>query len=179
MIDPPEGAGGADWAWRVDLAGPPDTLWPGRAVESGADVAPGVRLFHDGGGAAGRLAPGLNGLTLWAAGGGYASLAIALPAAGIAALGPRHVLRVAGRARLSGDAPLHGRITLRHGPDLARQSAPVTLADGRLGFGFDLAYLAFEAEIAHGWIDLILERPGDAALTLTELHIHHAPRLEP
>jgi len=36
-----------------------------------------------------------------------------------------------------------------------------------------------DALIAHGWIDLILERPGDAALTLTELHIHHAPRLEP
>ena len=181
MIAPPDGIdwpSGTVWAWRADLTGPPPLLWPGLAVESGGALTEGVRLFHDAGGDAGRLAPGTGGVAVWASGGGYVSLAIDLPLDGRKCLGARHVVMLAGRGELRGAVPLHGRLNLRHGPDTERQQAPVEIAGGRITCGFDLAYLPIEAEIAHVWIDLILERPGEGSLTLTDLTLSHGPRLE-
>jgi hypothetical protein len=181
MIAPPDGLdwpSGTVWAWRADLRGPPAMLWPAHALERGAGLGGGIRLFHDGNGPAGRLAPGPGAVALWGAGGGYLSLAIDMPPGGREALGRRHVVWLIGRGGLDGRVPLHGRLNLRHGPDTAQQRAPVEIAGGAITCGFDLGYLQIEGEISHVWVDLIMERPSEGCLTLSDLTLCHGPRLE-
>ena len=185
MIPAPKGHAwppGTGWAWRLDLSVPGDTLWPGRAVASGAEVTPELKVFHEGAGAGGVIAPAPAGFALWgmAAAGGFVSVVADLPEAGLARLTARHIVAVTGRARLSGPRPLTARINLRHGPNTARQTRPVRIEDGLLSAEFDLAYTDLShAPVTAAWVDLILGEPQGAALVLTDLALSHRPRAEP
>jgi len=55
---------GTGWAWRPDLSVPGDTLWPGRAFASGAEVTREVKVFHAGPGEDGIVAPAPAGFAL-------------------------------------------------------------------------------------------------------------------
>ena len=184
MIPAPPGHAwpqGTGWAWRPDLSVPGDTLWPGRAVASGAEVTPEVKVFHEGAGQDGMIAPAPAGFALWGAAGtgGFVSAVLDLPEAGLAGLTGRHLVALTGRAGLSAPRPLTARINLRHGPNTARQTRPARIEDGLLSAEFDLAYTDLShAPIAAAWVDLILGEPDGAALVLTDLTLSHRPRAE-
>lgn len=185
MIPAPHGHAwppGTGWAWRPDLSVPGDTLWPGRAVASGAEVTPELKVFHEGAGEDGIVAPAPAGFALWglAAAGGFVSVVVDLPQAGLARLTRRHLVALTGRARLSAPRLLTARINVRHGPNTARQTRPARIEDGLLTAEFDLAYTELShVPVAAAWVDLILGEPEGAALILTDLALSHRPRAEP
>ena len=184
MIAPPEGwtwPPGTSWAWRADLAVGGAHLWPGRWAKPGAQIAPALKVFHEGAPPAAALAPGARGFALWGEerAGAFLSLVVDLPAEGVAGLTPRRLVTLAARARLTAERPVVGRLNLRHGPNTAQQPRHARLTDGLLLAEFDLAYAGLShAPVVAAWIDLIVERPNGAGLILTDLTLSHRPRAE-
>jgi hypothetical protein len=185
MIAPTEGwpwPPGTSWAWRADLSPGGAYLWPGRWVQPGVPVAPGLKVFHEGAPPAAVLAAGARSLALWGdeRAGIFLSLAVDLSAEGVAGLTSRRIVTLAACAHLTAERPLFGRLNLRHGPNTAQQPRPARIADGLLLAEFDLAYMGLShAPVAAAWIDLIVERPNGAGLILTDLTLSHRPRAEP
>ena len=170
-----------DWAWRPTPwrggATPPDGPLPeGR-------IAPDAEVFHDGDPAALRLTAASSGLSLHATGfaGGFVSVALALPDAARATMAPGHIVAV----RLEGSAlapiRLDARLNLRDGPNVEPFFAQVDLtpAPGAATAEFDLGMGLFRpGRLGAAWLDLIVPRPRDLAVTLSDLTVTRRPRAE-
>jgi hypothetical protein len=177
------------WRWRPaawqhrlgDLA-----LGP---LPSGTRLAPDLRLFFESGAgvecfqiaADHRSGPGPGGAPAWALAldpgdfdGGYLSLVVEWPAAGLAGLGRSDVIEVAAIFDPAPPAGTFLRLNIRHGPNLTQVTEAVT-ANGAVGF--DLAYQAInDRQITETWLDLIVEAPPPRRLILRDLTVTRSPR---
>ncbi|WPY93525.1 DUF6478 family protein [Limimaricola variabilis] len=167
---------GADRAWRpapwVDGGLPAS---PG----NGADLAEGVRLFHDAASGAVTLSSGPahaerpHPLELRQEGfdGGFLSLAIALPQPFIEGLDRHHLLGIDVDFGAAGLPRAFARLNLRQGPNLEKmlRGLPET---GPTGTEFDLWALETDpGRVEAGWIDLIFEAPLPSVIAINDLVI--------
>ncbi|SDE69962.1 DUF6478 family protein [Limimaricola pyoseonensis] len=161
---------GADWLWQVPLA----EVAAARPA-SGMTLAPGLRLFFEGGDAP-EVAPGDGGLAVTpGAGLAYLSLAIDLAPEALRGLSRDHLLRLDLSVRVT--APRSTvRLNLRHGPNVEQvvEALPES-GDGAVEFDmWPLPAMVLQADA--GWIDLILERPAPGPLLIRELTLSRLPR---
>lgn len=192
---PPAGAGAApvppvprplhaDWAWRPDPWAHAKTPATGARTVAGLRLSPEVAVYHD--------CPG-EGVTLAQDGsagppfalvmapgdfaGSFLSLAIDLPRAALAGLGPAHILAL--HARCAGGLPpgTVARLNLRQGARDHRLSRG--LPQGQ-PFEFDLAALPLgDGPVAAGWVDLIFAAPLPAQVRIDDLTLTRRRRAEP
>lgn len=171
---------GADWAWR------PEPWFGERTLpdqpENGALIAPGVKLFHDDGGA-GRMVLAASGqpprairLTPHDFGGSYVSFAIDLPQDALAVLSLRHILGLGAVVLYEGTAPwVYVRLTLMYGPNRMAATVRPNLPDGGgAGLGeFDMFTMGLRDRRAEsGWFDLVLAHPGNATITIRDIVLY-------
>lgn len=177
---------GCDWLWRPAAFVAPV---PGGLVApvSGAKFAPGITLFHDGARPELSLrqirsvgsAPFALQLEIFGFEGGFISLSFALPAAGLADLGRRHMVRAAPRFETEFPAALFCRLNLRHGPNVEQILRSVSVSQGASEIAFDLAYTELnEKRLEAAWLDLIIEAPRMNAVTLRDLVLLRHPRAD-
>lgn len=170
------------WSTRMDPAAR-------EAAPDGATLAPGTRLFHDdpAGAVAYAQRPAPDGpapfaltLSAGAFSGSYLSLAIDLPEAAARTLWRGHVLRVSARVDAVPEARLHVRLNLRRGPNTDRLTERLAPGrDGTASVEFDLGFQAMApGEAAAAWVDLSIDTPARASLTLADLTLARRPRAE-
>lgn len=173
-----------DWLWQPALWRQEGLPELGKQPVSGTAVAADTRLYHDGKRAEIAFdqtgqAPGALGLDLKVGNfdGSYVSLAIDLPAEGLARMTPRHLADVALRLATAKPISAYVRLNLQHGPNTAQPVA--ALAAGLEGTTFDLAYCGLTAQpIRAGWVELIFDFPAHNQITLTALSLAVLPRAE-
>ena len=185
----PGGAGrppSCDWAWRPDPWVRP--MAPGSVpdVADGAVLAPGVRLFHDGGGSriavAQRRAAGEppRDLRIDAPGfaGSFLSLAVDLPGAAARGLRRSHIVGIAAQLEAARPGAVYLRLNIRQGPNTERRvetAPPGPVARAEFDLGFD-AINPVRLEAA--WIDLIFAAPLDGPLVIEDLVVTRRPRAD-
>lgn len=174
--------------WRIDATG--RALIEG--VGNGTELAPGLRLFHDGveGSCHAALAPTPDGLAGHALelvtagfGGGFVSLSITLPQAVLQGLTEDYLVAV--HCAISADMPIEAyvRLTIRHGPNetrLVRSIDPRTQIDGvRHEIALDLYRSGLDPlRLTEAWCDVILNPASDGRIVLSDLAFsrrHRAP----
>ena len=174
---------GADWAWRPDpwaVAMRP----AGRAgIAGGTALLPGVTLFHDcplaeialrqeraAGARPG--APFQLTMDVLDFQGSFLSLALDLPAEGVAGLGPANVVQLAVDLRQERRAAVFARINVRHGPNTETLVRELDLdsGPGPAEAAFDLGLQEINPRrVDHAWLDLIFEDPAMSAVTLRDV----------
>lgn len=179
----------SDWAWRPDPFHADLGLPVLVAPDSGAVLAEGMRVFHDGRNVecalrqrrAGRRAPAPYGLALDMFGfdGSYISVSIDLPSSGLDGLSRRHVVRLETAMRSETAVGVSARLNVRHGPNTDHQLRDIAFEDGHGVAEFDLGYTEIdEARIEKAWIDLILSRPAMTRIEIMDLVLSRYPRAE-
>lgn len=177
----------ADWVWRPDLW--QQALNLPAAPESGSILAPGVKLFHDGGAltgnptltqAAGAQPPHPLDLQFAGFDGGYVSLVFDLPKKARAGLLRRHLIGIACRVRgESALAIVFARINVVCGPNRfqAQRRVPVPQGGGAMLAEFDMQEMAInERRLDAVWCDLVFSNPADGAVRLYDLILYRRPR---
>jgi hypothetical protein len=173
-----------DWAWRPAIwasAGDPQS----HAAASGAEIAPGAKLFHDD--RAAQIALGRAGadgppcalaIDVITFAGSFLSLALDLPAAGAAGLKHRHILRAETRVEAPEGSETYLRLNIRHGANTER--LPQSIQPGRPQVAeFDLFHAPFfEGAVDAAWIDLIFTRPAPGRIVIADLVLSRRPRSE-
>lgn len=146
----------------------------GRALQSGDDLCPGIRLFTGSPATTVQAAPAPDGITLNFSGrtAGFASLAIDVPAERVRSLAAHLLVRVEGQLVSAEPATGFVRLNIRAASEPDRVNRPLRpRSDGALA-EFDLHYWPRDpAGSASAWIDLILEPPLPARVQLRGLRV--------
>ena len=183
----------ADWGWRPEpwSAALMPGVWAG--VAGGTVLAPGVKLFHDCPLAeiairqervadAGARAPYRLAMDVLGFEGSFLSLAIDLPAPGVAGLGPAHIVEVAALLRQERRAEVFARLNVRHGPNtetLVHEFDMSAAPGGAVETSFDLGLEEINPrKVTHAWLDLIFEGPAMNAIALSDLTLTRRPRAD-
>ncbi|MFD0982393.1 DUF6478 family protein [Tropicimonas aquimaris] len=181
----------ADWLWRPDPWIRPCFSGPVPVEGSGQNITPGVSLFHDATAASATIAHtatpeadapyGLS-MDVGAFDGSFLSLALDLPADGIAGISRRHLLGVSFRLEAPPAAKVFARFNLRHGPNtetLLRALPETREATGRIPVEFDLAYIEMnERRVTAAWIDVIFQQPAQTGFRIDDLVLYRRPRAQ-
>lgn len=181
----------ADWLWRPDLWTRPCLSGPVPVEGTGQALVPGVSLFHDATAASATIAqtatpdadaPHGLAMDVGAFDGSFLSLALDLPAGGIAGISRRHLLGVSFRLDAPPAAKVFARFNLRHGPNtetLLRELPETREATGRIPVEFDLAYIEMnERRVTAAWIDVIFQQPAQTGFRIDDLVLYRRPRAE-
>ncbi|PPB82414.1 hypothetical protein LV82_00344 [Albidovulum inexpectatum] len=180
----------SDWAWRPDPFHADLQLPVLVSPDSGAVLAEGIRVFHDGrnvecalrqSGTARRSAAAPFGLALDMFGfdGSYISISIDLPHSGLKGLSRRHVVRLETVMRSETAIGASARLNVRHGPNTDHQLRDIAFDNDHGMAEFDLGYTEIdEARIEKAWIDLILSRPAMTRIEIMDLVLSRYPRAE-
>ena len=185
----PGGAGRpppCDWAWQPDPWVRP--MAPGAVpdVADGAVLAPGVRLFHDGGGSRIAVEQGRaageppHDLHIDAPGfaGSFLSLAVDLPGEAARGLRRSHIVGIAAQLEAARPGAVYLRLNIRQGPNTERRvetAPPGLVARAEFDLGFD-AINPVRLEAA--WIDLIFAAPLEGPLVIEDLVVTRRPRAD-
>lgn len=172
-----------DWAWRPPAWSGPVGSADLRGPEPGARLCPDLALFHDcpQRGLDLRQVPppgparpfGIE-IAVRGFGGSFLSLALDLPAAALAGLGPDHV--VTATAAFAADVPVgaQARLNLRQGPEHHR--LPRAVATGEV-VEFDLGGGPVDGRrIEAAWLDLIFVTPPENRIRIADLTLARRPR---
>jgi hypothetical protein len=174
----------ADWVWRAPAWAAP---LPATTLREGAEIAPGMKLFHDDPGAMVALLPFRSEsasppaalvLDIAAFSGSFLSLAVDLPSAALAGLRRRHIVQADTRVDAPGAEGVFLRLNLRHGPNTDRITQAIEPGTAQTA-EFELFHTDFdEARVAAAWIDLIVARPVAGQIIIGDLIVARRPRAE-
>lgn len=186
---------GSDLAWRPDAwavpLSPPGIVAPAPRCP----LTSGTTLFHDGApqaiilrqvrnAATTDLAPFGLRVEVFDLGGRFVSLSVDLPAALVAGLTRRHILRL--EIGLTAERPqeVYARLNVGRGQDSETQTRHDAAASGDMVLEFDLAYARLDDAPAgrpwadKAWIDVILQDPHQNAVTIRDLVLSRRLRAE-
>ena len=180
----------ADWAWRPEL-------WRGRmpvpgiaAADTGTRLGDEVKLFHDctvseltvrqiRNTDEADLAPFGMQVDVFGFDGGFLSLAIDLPPAGLDGLSREHILRVDTAVEMEKPLEIFARLNIRHGSSTEQVVRELPLQADEVQAEFDLAYTGInEKRIEAVWLDLIFEGPEMNRIILRDLTLNRRLRAQ-
>ncbi len=180
----------ADWAWRPEVWCTPVRPSGHAAIGSGTAIGRDMKIFHDCGESeialrqirnttADGLAPRALRIDVFRFDGSYLSLVLDLPAADVAGLTPRHILRMDARIAFEKPLDIFARLNIRHGPNTEQIVRELPHGQSDVSVEFDLACARInERRIERAWVDLIFEGPELNQITLHDVTFSRRPRAE-
>lgn len=174
-----------DWSARPEIWSEPVRPAGLPAAPSGAQMAPGLTLYHDcplgevGLYQTRHSQGGMPGLALEVFGfeGSFLSLAVAVPDAGRAGLSVNDLLGVEIETASEAPMPVYARLNVRHGPNTEKVVREVDRRFARTSVEFDLFYTKMEAaEVTDVWIDIIFEGPANNRIEISDLVLFRRKR---
>lgn len=180
----------SDWAWRPAFWSGPVPSAGKAAVESGAELARDLRLFHDcktseitarqtRNTETADLSPQGLAIDVYGFDGSYLSLVLELPESAVRGLKARHVLRISTLLEIERPVEVFARLNIRHGPNTEQIVRQLPQGPGQRFTEFDLSQSRLrESRLDRAWIDLIFDRPEMNRIGLRDLTLARRPRAE-
>lgn len=180
----------ADWAWRPEAWCTPIRPSGHAAIASGTAIGRDMKIFHDCGeseialrqirnSTSDSLAPRALRIDVFRFDGSYLSLVLDLPAAEVAGLDTRHILRMDACIALERQLEIFARLNIRHGPNTEQIVRELPRGHREVSVEFDLAHARInEKRIERAWVDLIFEGPELNQITLQDVTFSRRPRAE-
>jgi hypothetical protein len=181
---------GTDWAWRPTLWREPLAV-PGRSsVLSKTKLGDELTLFHDcqqseltlrqvRNTREADLAPFGLRMDVFNFDGSFLSLVLDLPAAAVAGLQRRHLIRMDTIVEMEKPLEIFARLNVKHGPNTEQIVRELPLHEEEIMVEFDLAYSNMnEKRIERAWVDIIFENPQMSQVILRDLTLSRRPRAE-
>ncbi|TCO73516.1 DUF6478 family protein [Rhodovulum euryhalinum] len=181
---------GCDWAWRPEIFRGPLSPAGAAAVGNRTQFGTEARIFHDcirpeltlrqiRNTRAEDLAPHGLRLDVFRFDGTFLSLAIDLPADGVAGLRRRHLIRLETVIEAETPLDIFARLNVRHGPNTEQLVRELPKDTSAAVVEFDLGYTDLnERRVEKMWLDLIFEGPQMNQITLRDVTLSRRPRAE-
>ncbi|MEM7075492.1 MAG: DUF6478 family protein [Pseudomonadota bacterium] len=181
---------GTDWAWRPRLWREALSVPGQSSVESKTKLGSELTLFHDcqrseltlrqiRNTREADLAPYGLRMDVFAFDGSFLSLVLDLPDAAVTGLKKTHLVRANTIIEMEKPLEVFVRLNVRHGPNTEQLVRELPLNEEDCMVEFDLAYTRLnEKRIERAWIDIILENPQMAQVTLRDLTFSRRPRAD-
>jgi len=165
---------------------PHRTVWTGRPsvwrspqdrqsfeTRSGAELGPGVKLFHDADTQTLAIAlkqqTGLE-IKFNAFAGTFCSIVLDLPSDATNGLGRDHILDIEIAADTDTPLDMFVRLNVKHGPNTEQIIRRVGLDEGPAKIEYDLWYSQIVArQVKNAWVDVIFENPRSQIVQLSDI----------
>lgn len=180
----------SDWAWRPELWSGPVSPPGLAAAASRSSFGAEAKLFHDcrdseltlrqiAATRATDLAPFALRIEVFRFDGSFLSLVLDLPEAGLAGLGPGHVIRLDMVVELERPLAIFARLNLRSGPNAEQVVRELPKGREEISMEFDIGTTGLNGRrIETAWLDLIFEGPEMNQIVIRDLTLCRRPRAE-